>query len=164
MSLSGGYEYNQGALSFGPYGRVGYTNAQIDAYTELASNPGAKGSGSVLSLSDQNVDSTTAVIGGQASYAMSLSNGVLMPQARFEWEHEFTNNSRELSAQFVHDPTSSTFSISTSDPDRDYFNLGVGFSMVGVGGRSGFLYYETRLDQDNIAQDWIKAGFRLEFR
>jgi uncharacterized protein with beta-barrel porin domain len=87
-----------------------------------------------------------------------------MPQARMEWEHEFSNGSRELSAQFVHDPSSSTFTITTDEPDRDYLNVGLGVSVVAAEGRSGFLYYETRIDQDNITQNWIKAGVRLEFR
>jgi len=164
LSLSGGYEYNQGPLSYGPYGRLSYTRADIDAYSERASNPEVKGAGSVLSLSDQDVDSATAVLGGQVSYAISRPSGVFMPQARFEWEHEFSDGSRQLAAQFVHDPSNSTFSITTDEPDRDYLNLGLGFSVVTAEGRSGFLYYETRLDQDNIAQNWIKAGVRLEFR
>jgi outer membrane autotransporter protein len=164
MSLSGGYDYNQGGFSYGPYGRLSYTRAEIDAFTESASNPGAPGIGSVLSLSDQEVDSATAVLGGQVSYAISRPSGVFMPQARMEWEHEFSDGSRELSAQFVHDPSSSTFTITTDEPDRDYLNLGLGVSVVTAQGRSGFLYYETRLDQDSITQNWIKAGVRLEFR
>ncbi|RUM93863.1 MAG: autotransporter outer membrane beta-barrel domain-containing protein [Thiothrix sp.] len=163
LSLSGGYDYNQGALSYGPYGRLSFTRAEIDAYTESATRSGVKGEGSVLTLSDQEIDSTTAVLGGQVSYAISRPNGVLLPQARFEWEHEFSDGSRELAAQFVHDPSNSTFSIITDEPDRDYLNVGLGLSMVAAEGLSGFLYYETRLDQKSIQQNWIKAGVRFEF-
>jgi outer membrane autotransporter protein len=164
LSLSGGYKNNYGALSYGPYGRLSYTQAEIDAYTESASDPTVKGSGSVLSISDQDVDSLTAVVGGQLSYAISKPSGVYLPQARFEWEHQFSDDSRTLSAQFVHDPNSSVFGISTDNPDRDYFNLGLGMTMVIAGGKSGFVFYETRLDQENLTQHWIKGGFRIEFR
>jgi len=144
---------------------LSYTRADIGAYSEAASNtdPEVRGAGSVLSLSKQDVDSLTAVLGGELSYAISRPNGVFLPQARFEWEHEFSDSSRELSAQFVHDPTSSSFSITTDKPDRDYLNVGIGLSMVAAEGLSGFLYYETRLDQDSITQNWIKAGARFEF-
>ena len=164
LSLSGGYKNNRGALNYGPYGRLSYTKAEIDAYTESASDPAVKGSGSVLSISDQDVDSLTAVFGGQLSYAISKPSGVYLPQARFEWEHQFSDDSRTLSAQFVHDPNSSVFGISTDDPDRDYFNLGLGMTMVIAGGKSGFVFYETRLDQENLTQHWIKGGIRIEFR
>jgi len=162
-SLSGGFEFSQGPFSFGPYGRMSFTRAEIDAYSESVSDPKGKGAGSVVSISDQTIDSTTAAAGGQLSWAFSLSNSVLIPQTRFEWEHEFSDKSREVSAQFIHDPSSSTFSISTDRPDQDFLNIGVGFSIVTAAGRSGFIDYETRIDQDNISSNWVKAGLRLEF-
>jgi outer membrane autotransporter protein len=164
FSLSSGYKNNKGAISYGPYGRVSYTKAKIDAYTESASSPNVTGSGSVLSLLDQDVDSLTAVLGGQFSYAISKPSGVYLPQLRFEWEHQFGDDSRDLSAKFVHDPTNSLFSISTDAPDRDYFNLGLGLTMAVSGGKSGYLFYETRLGQEDLVQHWIKAGLRFEFR
>ena len=163
-SLSAGFEYSAGGLSYGPYGRLSYTRVLIDAYTETASNPGGKGSGSMLSLGDQSLDSATAAAGGQLSYAISGSRGVLTPQLRVEWGHEFSDKSREISAQFVHDPSSSRFVVATDQPDEDFVNLGLGISTVTAGGRSGFLEYETRLAQQDISQHWIRAGVRFEFR
>ena len=163
-SLSAGFEYNSGGLSYGPYGRISYTRVLIDAYTETASNPGVKGSGSMLSLGDQSLDSATAAAGGQLSYAISHSRGVLTPQLRVEWGHEFSDKSREISAQFVHDPSSSRFVVATDQPDKDFVNLGLGISTVTAGGQSGFLEYETRLAQQDISQHWIRAGVRFEFR
>jgi outer membrane autotransporter protein len=162
-SLNGGFEFSQGPFSFGPYGRLSFTRAEIDAYAESVSDPKGKGAGSVVSISDQTIDSTTAAAGGQLSWAISLSNSVLIPQTRFEWEHEFSDESREVSAQFIHDPSSSTFSITTDRPDQDFLNIGVGFSIVTAEGRSGFIDYETRIGQDNISSNWVKAGVRLEF-
>ena len=163
FSLNGGYEYYREALTLGGYGRLGYSKVNIDGYTESASNPGAPGSGSVLKLDDQDVDSLTITFGGEISYAISTSKAVFMPQLRLEWEHEFSDNERAIDAQFIHDPNSTTFGVSTDEPDRDYFNVGLGLSVITEGGKSGFLYYETRLDQDNIEQHWIKGGLRLEF-
>jgi len=66
VSLSSGYEFSRNALTFGPYGRLGYIQASINGYTESASNPGGTGSGSVLTIDNQNVDSITAALGSQA--------------------------------------------------------------------------------------------------
>ena len=162
ISLNGGFEINKGAMTVGSYGRIGYTGATIDAYTETATSTGA-GSGSILSIAKQDVDSLTTVLGGQLSYAISRRSGVYLPQLRLEWEHEYNDDSRPISAHFVHDPTTTQFTISTDSPDRDYFNLGLGFSAIGSHGRSGFLYYETRIDQDSVEQHWLKSGFRWEF-
>ncbi|MCF6255507.1 MAG: autotransporter domain-containing protein [Gammaproteobacteria bacterium] len=162
ISLSGGYEYSRNALTFGPYGRLGYIRTSINGYTESASNPGGLGSGSVLTIDNQDVDSITAVLGSQASYAISARNAVYLLQLNGEWEHEFRDNSRAIAAQFAYDPTRTSFDIDSDSPDRNYFNLGLGVTAVFANGRSGFLHYESRLGQDNVRQYWINGGIRIE--
>jgi len=49
ISIGGGYEYTRKSFIFGPYGRLSYTSAEVDSYTEKASDPTAPGSGSVPS-------------------------------------------------------------------------------------------------------------------
>jgi len=88
---------------------------------------------------------------------------VIVPQLTLEWEHEFADDAREISAAFVYDPNNQFFEISTDSPDRDYMNVGIGFSMVTKGGKSGFLMYERKIDQTNIEQNTIKGGLRFEF-
>ncbi len=162
VSLSGGYEYSRNALTFGPYGRLGYIRTSINGYTETASNPGNPGTGSVLTIDNQDVDSITAVLGSQASYAISARNAVYLLQLNGEWEHEFRDNSRAIAAQFAYDPTRTSFNIDSDSPDRNYFNLGLGITAVFANGRSGFLHYESRLGQDNVRQYWINGGIRIE--
>ena len=103
------------------------------------------------------------VLGGHFSYAISTSRAVLSPQLRFEWEHEFRDGSRDIDSRFVHDPTSTSFRIGTDDPDRDFFNLGIGISATFPGQKSGFLFYETKLGHDDIKHDSLTAGMRFEF-
>ncbi len=161
-SLSGGYEYSRNALTAGPYGRLGFIQTSIDGYTESASNPGGVGAGSILVIDDQDVDSITAVLGGQITYAISARSAVYLLQLNGEWEHEFTDNSRAIAAQFVYDPTRTSFEIRSDDPDRNYFNLGLGVTAVFANGRSGFIHYESRLGQDDVRQYWINGGIRIE--
>lgn len=162
VSLSGGYEYSRNALTAGPYGRLGFIQTSIDGYTESASNPGGVGAGSILVIDDQDVDSITAVLGGQVTYAISVRSAVYLLQLNGEWEHEFTDNSRAIAAQFVYDPTRTSFEIRSDDPDRNYFNLGLGVTAVFANGRSGFIHYESRLGQDDVRQYWINGGIRIE--
>jgi outer membrane autotransporter protein len=163
FNISAGYEYRRDAWTLTPYGRFSYTRAEIDAYTEEASNPTATGFGSVLRIEDQDLKSMVLVVGGNFSYSISTANAVLMPQLRFEWEHEFEDDARFINARFVNDPTRSEFAVETDGADKNYFNLGVGLSAVFSQGRTGYLFYETRLDQDDVTLHRINAGLRIEF-
>jgi outer membrane autotransporter protein len=163
FNISAGYEYRRDAWTLTPYGRLSYTRAEIDAYTEEASNPSAAGFGSVLRIDDQELKSIVLVLGGNFSYTVSTPNAVLMPQLRFEWEHEFEDDSRFINARFVNDPTRSEFAIETDEADKNYFNLGIGLSAVFSQGRSGYIFYETRIDQDDVTLHMINAGLRIEF-
>jgi outer membrane autotransporter protein len=163
LNLSAGYEYRRDALILSPYGRLSYTRAQIDNYTEESSSPGIAGFGSILHIDDQELKSMVLVVGGNFSYTLSTTTAVLIPQLRFEWEHEFEDDARFINARFVNDPIQSGFSVETDEADRDYCNLGIGLSAVFAQGRSGYLFYETRLDQDNVTLNRIDAGLRIEF-
>jgi outer membrane autotransporter protein len=163
FNLSAGYDFRRDAWTLTPYTRLSYTRAQIDAYTEAASNPTTTGFGSVLRIEDQDLKSLVLVLGGNFSYTVSTPNAVLIPQLRFEWEHEFEDDSRLINARFVNDPIGSAFAIETDKADSDYLNLGIGLSAVFSQGRSGYIFYETRLGQDDVTLHTINAGVRIEF-
>jgi outer membrane autotransporter protein len=163
LNLSAGYEYRQHAMTLTPYARFSYTRVEIDGYTEQASNQSAAGFGSVLHIEDQVVKSSLLLLGGSFSYSFSTRHGVVIPQLSFEWEHQFEDDTRTINAGFAHDPTRSTFAIETDEVDTDYFNLGVGLTAVFAEGKSGYLFYETRMAQDNVSLNRINAGIRMEF-
>jgi outer membrane autotransporter protein len=157
ISVGGAYELNRGALNFGPFIRVNYINAEVDAFEEDSS------SGLELAYDSQDVESLTSLIGGEASYVVSTDYGVVTPTVRFEWAHEYKHDSSINTARFLNDPSSGSFEIGTDNPDRDYFNLGLGVSAVFSQGRSAFLYYETQLDRDDLTKYSLAAGVRFEF-
>ena len=163
ISIGAGLDYNNDNWQYGPYGRISHTQVSVDSYTESVSNPNAAGTGSVLSVEDQSLDSSVLVLGGQVSKTISMRRGVLIPQARLELEHKLDDKHRELDAYFVHDPSKTGFTIESDEVDTDYFNVGTGVSAVFANGKSGYLFYETRVGQDRVSQHWVKAGFRLEF-
>ncbi len=163
LNLSGGFNKNKGGTSYGAYARASYLKLDIDGYSETASDPNAAGAGSILMFGSQSIDSLIAVAGATVSHAISTERAVIVPQLTLEWEHEFADDAREISAAFVYDPNNQFFEISTDSPDRDYMNVGIGFSMVTKGGKSGFLVYERKIDQTNIEQNTIKGGLRFEF-
>ena len=159
LSIGGGYDFYHQNLSFGPVARINYIKADIGSYAESSST------GFELAYESQDIESLTSILGGQLSYAISTPSGIFTPQLTFEWAHEFMQDSRFITARFLYD-TSSTplpFNLQTDDPERNYFNLGVGLSATFAAGKSAFIFYETNLQRDDIELDTISAGLRLTF-
>jgi outer membrane lipase/esterase len=162
FSLSTGYDFTTRGFTFGPYGRLSYLKADIDGFQERIDNTN-DGFGLSLAINDQNVESLTWALGGQASYAISTGVGVLVPQLRFEWEHEFLDIQHRITARFVSDPANTPILLDTDNPDRDYFNLGAGLSAVFQRGVSAFVYYETVLALRDVTAHQVAVGIRLAF-
>jgi len=162
-SLGGGYSMNQGALAFGPTARLEYVDTTVDGFQEAMSNPALDGGGWATRINDQNSQSFNTQLGGDLSYTMSQSWGVLIPQTHVEWVHEFDDGSQNVTGHFVQDPSRTTFALNTNKADSDYFNLRMGVSAQLAGGRSAFLYYQKLLGYSNLDIDTIATGLRLEF-
>jgi outer membrane autotransporter protein len=160
LDVGTGYEFSRGAFTAVPQARVHYTHIDIDAYQERMTT---SGSGLALDIADQSVESLRTALGTQLSYALSTSRGVYIPHLLLEWEHEFKDDSRLITARFLNDPTQSSFTLKTDSPDTNFFNLGAGLSATYRGGLSGFLYYETTLGQKNFTRNSILGGVRFEF-
>jgi uncharacterized protein YhjY with autotransporter beta-barrel domain len=162
FSVGAGYDFRHGAWTFGPLARLQYSKFNIDGYQEKLTNT-QPGFGWALALDSQDVESLTTVLGGRASYAISTGLGVLLPQVRLEWEHEFKNDSRILTAQFLNDPQRQPIRFTTDSPDRNYANIGVTLSATFRGGIAAFIDYETVLGLANVSRHDITLGIRGEF-
>lgn len=156
ISVSTGYNFNVGAFTFGPTGRVNYVRVHVDGYQETGAEPFN------LNIGSQTPESVTTALGAQATYAISTQWAVLTPLVRFEWDHEYKGGGRTVTASVVADPATNV-AVQTNNPDRDYFNLGVGLSATFKQGVSAFLYYETVLGRDNFTNNAFTGGIRFEF-
>jgi uncharacterized protein with beta-barrel porin domain len=160
LSLSTGHEYYSGAWTLQPFARIDYVEVDIDSFNEKAETAGADPN--LLSIDDQNISSLQSALGGQFSYTLSTRQGVFVPTLRFEWQHEFKDDSRSINSRLIRDPIVQT-SLKTDNPDRDFFNIGAGVTGVFANGVLGFLYYEYLMGHNDISQHTINGGFRIEF-
>ena len=156
VSLTAGGDFYRGAWLMSPYLGLDFINASIDEYSESG------GDGLALTVTTEDADILTSRLGLRISRNYSLSWGILSPTAFAEWAHEFKDDSREITSHFVVDP-SVPFTIRTDDPDRNYFNLGVGASATFTEGRSGFINYRGRFGDSDFESHTLEAGVRLEF-
>jgi outer membrane lipase/esterase len=157
-SFGGGYGFMASRWQAGPYARVSVSRTTVNAFTEQK-NP----TDSQLSVQAQRVNSLVSVLGAQASYAASQTWGVLMPSARLEWEHQYKDDrTHNILSTFAGDPSASLINLSTTPPDRNYFNLGAGLAAHMGLGRSAYVHYQTVLGRSGQTSHAITAELRVE--
>ena len=159
FSFGGGTEIVSGSFTFAPYARVQYLTVDIDGFEETGAD------GLNLGYKDQEIDSLTSSVGFRANTVANTGMGVLLPQARLEWVHEFSDDGREVSTYYIHDTLEeepSELIFETDDPDRDYFNMGLGVSAVFKGGTQAFVDVRTILGLTDFTETTVTAGIRFE--
>jgi outer membrane lipase/esterase len=163
-SLGSGYNFAQNGWTFGPYGRLGYVDVDVDGFRERVSDPTptTPGSGLGLEIDEQDFTSFTLAVGGQVIKAISMPWGVLLPQLNAEYVHEFENDNDAIAGRFLGDLSGTTFFLPTDEPDRNYVNLSIGASAVFAGGRSAFIQYQTLLGYEDLESHAIGVGLRIE--
>lgn len=117
-----------------------------------------------MAFADQTVESVTTTLGGQVSYPVSTSWGVLMPTVRGEWHHQYEDSSRNIAVRFLGDTTSGmAFNTVSSSPDRNYFTVGTGVSGTFAQGLSAFFNYDALLGYRSVESHLFTLGARMEF-
>lgn len=162
-AFGGGYSMSRGALTFGPTARLEYVKTDVDGYQERMRDPTAPGGGWAARINSQEVESFNIQLGGEVSYAMSTSWGVLLPNVQLEWVHEFEDGAQNVVGHLVQDTSRTLFSLPTDVLDEDYFNLSLGLSAQFAQGRSGYIQFRKLLGYSDLDAYTIAAGFRMEF-
>jgi outer membrane autotransporter protein len=163
LFVGSGYDFYHGPFAYGPRLDIEYARSKIEEFTEKASDPDANGGawGAQVSSTDQTW--LTLNLGAKIDYTQSLAQGVLISYARLNWTYEFKDNAQILSAHFVSDPEANKITISTDNPDKSYWQLGLGVSMLLQDGVVGFVDYNTLIGNDDWSQRNISLGARVEF-
>lgn len=159
LSVGGGYAFIDGAWSWGPYGRLSHSRTRVDAFDERP-NP----TDTQLSVAAQSATSLLSGLGAQVSYASSQDWGVLVPNARIEWNHQFRRDRvGTIVATFAEAVDPVPMAIETTPPDRNHFTLDLGLAAHFGVGRSGALNYSAVLGRSGQSSHVFTAELRLEF-
>ncbi|QGU33674.1 autotransporter outer membrane beta-barrel domain-containing protein [Thermochromatium tepidum] len=162
-TLGGGYNLETGAFNFTPALSLNYLRTEIDSYRERMSDPTAPGGSLAIAYDRQTYTSFSSRLGFMVSKAFSSSVGVWVPQLSLDWVHEFVGDQDRIDARFVNDLSATPLMISTTNPDRNYFDLGIGISGQFAEGRSAFLAINKLLGYEDVESYTISGGIRLEF-
>ncbi|MCP3709817.1 autotransporter outer membrane beta-barrel domain-containing protein [Paraburkholderia sp. CNPSo 3274] len=86
-SLSAGYERRSETWLISPYARMSYSEATLNQYSESGAGIDS------LTYFGQTVTTVSGTFGIRTEYALATKWGVLLPQARLEYQHDFNGQS-----------------------------------------------------------------------
>ena len=154
-----GYDFPIRQFNVGPRLALNWLYTDIDGYKERG------GSGLELKYQEDSRTLLQSKLGLQASMAISTRIGVFVPQVYGNWVHEFADNQRSISVQFVQDlrPNPTRFSFDTDKPDRNWWELGAGVVLTMPLGFQAFLNVQTIQSNSLINSTSGSGGLRVEF-
>jgi outer membrane autotransporter protein len=154
---------------------LNYRDIDIDSYDETDSDPNG---GLALRYAPQTIESFRSILGLAFSRNISRGFGVLVPQFRVEWHHEFEDDPLTLAAKFVAEdgfPNGSApdnfstaaciscFRFSTDEIDTDFALVGASVSMVFARRLQIYGAYDALLGLDNLTSNTLSLGIRGQF-
>jgi uncharacterized protein YhjY with autotransporter beta-barrel domain len=153
---------------------VSYQRVETDAFAETPSNPNGVGSGLALAYAEQAIESLRSILAFDLSHPYSTSFGVVSPDLRLEWQHEFKDDERTLQAKYAYDPTAgagvfggagcaSCFSILSDQPSSDFGVAGVGITLLFAHRVQAYAYYEALIGETHLTSNAVTIGIRGQF-
>jgi outer membrane lipase/esterase len=146
----GGYWFNtSGAWIHGPFARLTYEQAKVDAWSESGT------SSSAMTFGEQKRDALMSSLGWQVSGSI----GALRPFGRVTWEKDYNNDDRSVRAGLVSMP--GTFSIPVFRADDNYFLFNVGASADLGSKLIGFISVSATASKDDGNYQAVTVGVRM---
>ena len=156
FSITGNFDFVEGALTYGPYASLDYIDGEIDGYEEVGTT------GFEVGFADQDIKSQVLTFGGRVQYAWSQPWGIIVPHARAEWKTELEDDRDAIVGRFVLDQSANEFSIEADDLDADWFQLALGVSATFQRGFSAYIDYEQAVSYDDTDIETFSFGGRWE--
>ncbi len=118
-SVSAGADIQKGAWQFTPYVRADVARARLERYTEQGDPIFA------LAYNSLEVDTDTGNIGVRIDYRREVNWGLLSPQFRVEYQHDFKGNGAQT-MRYADLATGPFYRADLADFDRSRLMLGLG--------------------------------------
>jgi outer membrane lipase/esterase len=149
--ILGGYWFNYGSWIHGPFARLTYQEAKVDAWSETGT------SSTAMSFGEQKRDSLVSSLGWQADGNL----GWVRPWARISWEKDYNNDDRSVRAGLV-SMGGVGFGLPALKPDDNYILFNVGVSgELGNSKITGFLSVNATASKKDGNYQAITVGIRV---
>jgi outer membrane autotransporter protein len=143
------------AWTITPYGQFGYSDIEIDSFSE-------SGSPFDYRYPSQSLDSQLWSAGIRVNRPISLDRGVLVPFADIAYEYEGGVDGYSLQPVLVESGLDGPM-VSISNPDRSTGRLDLGASWVFLTGNQLFFTYSALLADSDTTRHSFYFGARWEF-
>jgi len=97
-----------------------YTMVRIDAFTETGS--------AALAVDSDKADSFRSSLGARFRYDWQTDFGIVTPELRASWQHEFLDKERDIRASFVDQSLPGTFATTAAGSGTDFGIVGAGLT------------------------------------
>ena len=156
-SVDAGYDFRLGKFTLTPVASALYTYVGIAPFTES----GARALD--LRVNSQSASSLLSSLGARVAYAWKLSGKLsIIPQVGMFWQHEFLQNSRNISSA-LDGGAGPGFNYGTTVPARDALYAGVGFT-IQAGDRWNFnAFYNADLARHDFSSNMVSGGLNFSF-
>ncbi len=155
--ISSGYQFNSNnGWLFTPSFSYEYNKTTVDAFVETGAPSFNVG------FSEQNFKTNRTTIGIQASKAISLSNGVLIPSFNYNFIKE-NQNSDVVLMRISGMPAGEFFESPVNFNDDSYSTARIGLTFVAAHGRQAYIQYSKVLGWQGFDRNTIALGARFEF-
>jgi outer membrane autotransporter protein len=149
-----------------------YRRVKIDSFQETDNSPEG---GMALAYDDQTIESLRSIVGFDVSRSISRTFGIVSPNLRLEWHHEFKNDPRMVNAKFVEDSAlglstpnnftgcTSCFQFPTDSESSDFGVAGLGVTLLFQNRVQAYAYYENLFGASKLTSNAITIGIRGQF-
>jgi outer membrane autotransporter protein len=142
-------------VSVTPYAALDYVNAHVSGFSET-------GGFGALSVNAADSNSFQTTLGVRLTSRIALGNdGVLTPELRLGWNHEFLDASQPLSASLT-GVAGSAFSATGIAFSRDAALIGAGFSLELSPDAKVFVDYDGKLGS-RLQEHSVSGGLKVRF-
>jgi outer membrane autotransporter protein len=145
-----GYPLELGSVTVTPLANLMYSYLNQNSYTETGGN------GAALSVGNSHVNSVRSALGAKLEKGFQTSYGVLVPELRVQWIHEYDHAKQTTGASFAGDPTGQTaFTTVGMTPISDFADLSLGVTLVRANNLSLTVRYELQVGSGFVSNTGI---------
>lgn len=170
-SVSVGWVFTWGGTSLEPYVRGDYRLGRLGDFTEVSYINKADGTldtstqaGYGLSYAAQTFRILDAAAGVRLQQAIPTPIGVILPYARFEYHHNYLENSYAVTASYVDlGAGAPQFNLPADPIDASFYQYSAGVLLVLPHGLQAFAQYQATSSAPYVASRQATVSIRGEF-
>ncbi|WP_158905969.1 autotransporter domain-containing protein [Burkholderia sp. L27(2015)] len=142
-----GYPLPLGPATLTPLASLTYSNLHQNGYTESGGN------GAALTVGSDHSASVRSALGVKLEEGFATTYGVLVPDIKLQWLHEYDHAQQVTGASFAADPTGETgFTTVGASPVSDVADVSLGVTLLRANNLSLTMRYELQAGGGFVSQ------------